>query len=266
MGGGSKSTGEGFSRTTPGFTDELGAVLRASMEGKSGYSKQDAVADTQGLMRQQATNALQEAMPKIAGMQNSAGAYGSTTKALLQNDLQARIMGQLAATQSQAIKDYAAIDADRIRAAAAATQASTASYSETFENASSRKGWGSLFEPGGIGSAIVGGGLDAVSGGTKELKIGGSFADGGRVPKGADPQQEFLDQIIERLGLSKAAEAVDPSRRKLSEMPAINPPKHPDEKMGIEIEKLNARPKPKLVVQNGQDDKDDPLFTLLSTI
>lgn len=166
-----KSTGEGFSRTTPGFTEELGAVLRASMEGKSGYSKQDAVADTQGLMRQQATNALQESMPKIAGMQNSAGAYGSTTKALLQNDLQARIMGQLAATQSQAIKDYAAIDADRIRAAAAATQASTASYSETFQNASSRKGWGSLFEPGGIGSAIVGGGLDAVSGGTKELKI-----------------------------------------------------------------------------------------------
>ena len=128
MGGGSQSTGEGFSRTTPGFTEELGAVLRASMEGKSGYSKQDAVADTQGLMRQQATNALQESMPKIAGMQNSAGAYGSTTKALLQNDLQARIMGQLAATQSQAIKDYAAIDADRIRAAAAATQASTASY------------------------------------------------------------------------------------------------------------------------------------------
>lgn len=100
-------------------------------------------------------------------------------------------MGQLAATQSQAIKDYAAIDADRIRAAAAATQASTASYSESFQNASSRRGWGSLFEPGGIGSAIVGGGLDAVSGGTKELKINEGYADGGRVPKALIHSKSF---------------------------------------------------------------------------
>src|SRR5574344_606465 len=117
MGGGTSSAGEGYSRTTPGFTGELGTVLRGTIAGNTGFSKWDAIGDTQGVLRNQATTALQEAMPKIATQQRQAGAYNSTTNTLLQNDLQARIVGQLASTQAQAIKDYAAIGNDNIRAA-----------------------------------------------------------------------------------------------------------------------------------------------------
>lgn len=268
MGGGSNSSGEGWSRTTPGFTNELGAVLQSSLQGTSGYSKQNAVEDVQGLMRQQATNAMQEVLPKIAGMQNTAGAYNSTTKALLNNDLQARIMGQLAATQSQAIKDYGALESDRIRAFSAATQAATSSASEHFENARSRQGWGSLIN--GIGGAAVGGALDRIS--SKEGKstvtypgLLQEFADGGRVPDSED--ENLLTQVIKRLGLTQTAEAIDPSRRKITQQGLVEPPQHADEKK-ITKPVTPAVPKavtPKapaqLIVQN-----DDPLFALLNTI
>ena len=134
-GGGSQSTGESWSRTTPGFMNELGSVLQSNMEGTTGFSKQDAINDVQGVIRQNAINTMQESLPKIAGMTNTAGAYNSTTKNLLGNDLQARIAGQAMATTSQAIKDYAAIDSDRIRAFASATQAGTGSEMQHWESA-----------------------------------------------------------------------------------------------------------------------------------
>ncbi len=256
MGGGSQSSGEGFSRTDPGFMTELGAVLNQSMTGTSGFSKQDALKDVQGLMLQQATNMMQESLPKIAGSERAAGAYGSTTRQLLNNDLQARIAGQMMATQSQAIKDYAAIDADRIRAAAAATQAGTSTYSEHFESANSRKGWGDLF--GGIGGAVVGGTLDRIAGPTKV----GSYANGGIVP--SKPQDESLfDEVVKRLGLEKAAKAADPSRRDFTK-PLIKAPETRDEKMQIEVDKLKTRTKPKLIVDSGDD--IDPLYAMIGSI
>lgn len=259
MGGGSQSTGEGFSRTDPGFMTELGTVLNQSMTGTSGFSKQDALKDVQGLMLQQATNMMQESLPKIAGSERAAGAYGSTTRQLLNNDLQARIAGQMMATQSQAIKDYAAIDADRIRAAAAATQAGTSTYSEHFENASSRKGWGSLFD--GLGRAAVGGGLDRIAGSPDSTKVG-SYANGGIVP--SKPQDESLfDEVVKRLGLEKAAKAADPSRRDFNK-PLIKAPETRDEKMQIEVDKLKTRTKPKLIVDSGDD--IDPLYAMIGSI
>lgn len=259
MGGGSQSSGEGFSRTDPGFMTNLGAVLNQSMTGTSGFSKQDALKDVQGLMLQQATNMMQESLPKIAGSERAAGAYGSTTRQLLNNDLQARIAGQMMATQSQAIKDYAAIDADRIRAAAAATQAGTSTYSEHFENASSRKGWGDLF--GGIGGAVVGGTLDRIAGPVESTKVG-SYANGGIVP--SKPQDESLfDEVVKRLGLEKAAQAADPSRRDFNK-PLIKAPETRDEKMQIEVDKLKTRTKPKLIVDSGDD--IDPLYAMIGSI
>lgn len=73
----STSTGNStsFSRTTPGFTGELGKVLQASLGGTSGFSKNDAVADVQGLLKQQATDALQSVMPNIARNSRQAGMY-----------------------------------------------------------------------------------------------------------------------------------------------------------------------------------------------
>lgn len=255
MGGGSSSTGEGWSKTSPGFMNELGAILNQSMTGTSGFSKADALNDVQGLMQQQATNMLQKSMPEIARSENAAGAYGSTTKQLLNNDLQARVAGQMMATQSQAIKDYAAIDADRIRSFAAATQAGTSTASEHFENAESRKGWGSLLE--GLGGAAVGGALDRVAGTPTTAKVAG-YANGGVVP-----EKSLLDEVIEKLGLKKAAESIDPKRREPA-MKLINPPASVDDKMQIDVDKLNTRPKPKTMVDSGDD--TDPLYAMIGTI
>lgn len=206
MGGGSSSSGEGYSKTTPGFMDELGTVLRGTIAGTTGFSKQDALSDVQGVMRQQATSALQEAMPKIAAQQTQAGAYNSTTKQLLSNDLQARITGQLAQTQLGAIKDYAAIGSDQIRAAASATQAGTASESQHFESSASRKGW-----LGGVGEGLLG----AVVGGGLDMMAGDGAQNGGRVPYSADntdPAKQFLEQMISTYNLEGAAQAIDPTR------------------------------------------------------
>ena len=172
-GGGSQSTGESWSRTSPGFMNELGSVLQSNMAGTTGFSKQDAINDVQGVIQQNAINTMQESLPKIAGMQNTAGAYNSTTKNLMGNDLQARIAGQAMATQSQAIKDYAAIDSDRIRAFASASQAGTGSEMQHWESASSRNKNPFLS---GLGGAVIGGGLGAVGD-----AIG--LQDGGVVPK-----------------------------------------------------------------------------------
>ena len=272
-GGGSQSTGEGWSQTSPGFMSELGAVLNRSMTGQSGFSKQDALTDVQGLMKQQATNMMQEALPKIAGTQNSAGAYNSTTKGLLNNDLQGRIAGQLAATQLQAVKDYAAIDADKIRAFAAATQAGTSTRSEHFENASSRRGWGDLF--GGILRPIAGGVADQIAGPTKEA----AFANGGRVPT---PEETLLDQVINQLGLTKAAEAIDPSRKKQPEgnlwehTPSTEPYTSPQVGGKGSVPELpparampipNATPLPKKkVVTQADDNEDSALIALLRNV
>ena len=272
-GGGSQSTGEGWSQTSPGFMSELGAVLNRSMTGQSGFSKQDALTDVQGLMKQQATNMLQEALPKIAGTQNAAGAYNSTTKGLLNNDLQSRIAGQLAATQLQAVRDYAAIDADKIRAFAAATQAGTSTRSEHFESAESRRGWGDLF--GGILRPIAGGVADQIAGPTKEA----AFANGGRVPT---LEETLLDQVINQLGLTKAAEAIDPSRKKQPEgnlwehTPSTEPYTSPQVGGKGSVPELpparampipNATPLPKKkVVTQADDNEDSALIALLRNV
>ena len=257
-GGGQQSTGESWSRTSPGFMNELGSVLRSNMEGTTGFSKEDAINDVQGVIRQNAINTMQESLPKIAGMTNTAGAYDSTTKHLLNNDLQARIAGQAMATTSQAIKDYAAIDSDRIRAFASATQAGTGSEMQHWESASSRNKNPFLD---GLGSAVVGGAVGAIGDAT-------GWQDGGIVPKKLPKttQEELLDKFIETYGLTKQAETYDTSRK-----PVHNPPKKGDE--GI-LNKPPASPsqkqthKPGLIVQNSTDPENDPysLFSIIGSI
>lgn len=143
---GSKSSNS--SGTTPGFTDQLAASLAERQKSMGQYSKQQAIDDVQGVLRTQATDALQQVMPSIAGSQISSGLYGTTTKELLRNDAKARITAQLANTQLQAIKDYAGIEQRDIDAFSGATKANT-----TITSSGSSKGGGSgllgLFADGG---------------------------------------------------------------------------------------------------------------------
>lgn len=227
-GGGSQSTGESVSATLPGFMKELGEVLNQNLTGQTGFGKQDAINDVQGVMQQQATNALQESMPKIASMQNSAGAYNSTTKELMRNDLQARITGQLAATQSQAIKDYAAIDADRIRAFASATQAGTSSAMQHWESSESRSGNSFSGLLTGLGAGAAGAGLDWLSDNT-------GFQDGGRVPPMNETDKaiaKFLNDFrlldnAKQAGLVTSQWAKDASAGKMKFMDGSKEPKGP---------------------------------------
>lgn len=136
------------SGTTPGFTDQLAKVLAQRQNSLGQFGKEQALADVQGVLRTQATDALQQVMPSISGVQTQAGAYNTTTKDLLKNDATSRITAQLANTQLQAIKDYAAIEQGDVNAFSGATKANT-----TVSTSGSSKGGGSgllgLFADGG---------------------------------------------------------------------------------------------------------------------
>lgn len=113
------------SGTTPGFTEQLAASLAQRQKGLGQYDKEQALADVQGVLRTQATDALQQVMPSIAATQTQSGMYDTTSKELLRNDATSRITAQLANTQLQAIKDYAAIEQGDINAFSGATKANT---------------------------------------------------------------------------------------------------------------------------------------------
>lgn len=281
-GGGSQSSGESVSATTPGFMKELAAVLNQNLTGQTGFGKQDAIADVQGVMQQQATNALQEAMPKIASMQGGAGAYGSTTKELMRNDLQARITGQLAATQSQAIKDYAAIDADRIRAFAAATQAGTSSAMSHWESSESRgkSPWAGFLED--IGRGIIGGGLDNIAGPPgKKSEPTDSFQNGGRVPHMDESEKavaRFLNDFrlldnAEQAGLVTKQWAEDAKKGKAEFMDGSKKPEGPKVKPDEDVSPATVipiptttKPTPQKKIVKSDDDDLSGLFARLGNV
>lgn len=245
-GGGSKSAGESQSRTTPGFMSELGAVLAANLTGQTSYGKDNAIADVQGKIMQEATDTLQSEMPKVTKIGASQGAYGSTTQSLLANDLQARIMGQAAATTTDAIKDYAAIDADRIRAFAAATQAGTGSEMQSWESSSSRNGDSILDR---AAQGVVGAGLQWAG---DKLEL----ADGGQVPRLGAPQtaeEKKLEQMVIQFGLEKQAQSMG-----IMEVPR----KDVNKDSGL-LHSPGTKKQSKVMVQNSNDDDND-LFELMA--
>lgn len=275
-GGGSSSSGESWSATTPGFMEELGSVLQSNLAGTTGFGKQDAIADVHGVMRQQATNALQESMPAIARQQIGAGAYDSTTKGLLQNDLQARIVGQLAATQSQAIKDYAAIDADRIRAFSAATQAGTSSAMEHWESADSRKEGGFLSN---LAQAAAGGALGLLFGDddssssisgpgvlTDKGRVGGydGFQNGGRVQPKPRLREDEKYNLMEQVLLKSFEDAINTLSIPDSGM-IKKPPKDTDYK-AIEYDLEKPKKKPKVVASKDKDDDASEIFSRIGLV
>lgn len=165
------------SGTTPGFTEQLGASLAQRQQSFGQYSKQSAIEDTHTALKHQAMDALQQVMPSIAGVQTNSGAYNTTTKAMLHNDAYSRIIGQLANTQLQTIKDYAAIEQGDVNAFSNATKANT-----SITSSGSSKGGGS--------------------------GLLGLFADGGKVPEpvlatakltGENAESSPVNKLIDQL-------------------------------------------------------------------
>lgn len=185
---GSQSSGSSSSSSSSGIADWANTFLQQTSAnanyGNRGYSKQSALADVQGVLRQQATDALQQVMPSIAGQQIQSGMYNTTTKQLMQNDANARITSQLAATQLNAIKDYATIDnqytqseSDKLKAAASLASATNSSQAQSSSTQQSSSFGTANSESYGIQSST---GQTKSDGGGSGLL--GLFADGGQVP------------------------------------------------------------------------------------
>lgn len=140
--GGSTSTSSGSSwnssKSTPGFMTELGTILQRNLDGTGEFSKNQAIADVQGVIRTQAQDALQSALPSIARVNRGAGAYNTTTNTLLENDLASRVNAQLANTQLEAIKSYGQLGNQQIAAFSGATQAGTTTESSGGSSQSSQ--------------------------------------------------------------------------------------------------------------------------------
>ena len=216
----SQGSNQSQSSTTPGFIEELSNILKQTQEGTTGFTKQDAINDVGGVLRAQATDALQSVMPSIARTQTGAGAYNSTTKELMQNDANARITSQLAKTAADTIAQYQQIQQGNIGAFADATKAGTSQQSSsTGQQSAIANSFGTSQN----NTNSWNNGQQSSSGGGSGLL--GLFADGGEVPKmggtGNDTMEEFLDRFVAQTGLGElltqaSATAENPSVRSMN--------------------------------------------------
>ena len=188
--GGGTSTSSGASwnssKSTPGFMTELGTILQRNLDGTGEFSKNQAIADVQGVIRTQAQDALQSALPSIARVNRGAGAYNTTTNTLLENDLASRVNAQLANTQLEAIKSYGQLGNQQIAAFSGATQAGTTTESSGGSSQSSQSAQQNIALNAALGLQ------EALNQGQNESRGSGSGfnvglpsgkADGGVIPK-----------------------------------------------------------------------------------
>ena len=183
-GGTSTSSGSSWnsSKSTPGFMTELGTILQRNLDGTGEFSKNQAIADVQGVIRTQAQDALQSALPSIARVNRGAGAYNTTTNTLLENDLASRVNAQLANTQLEAIKSYGQLGNQQIAAFSGATQAGTTTESSGGSSQSSQSDQQNIALNAALGLQ------EALQQGASQSSGSGSgfnfaLADGGVVPK-----------------------------------------------------------------------------------
>ena len=113
--------GSDTTTNTSSSTDPVTAAIMQSILGNigdgSGFSKDAAIADSQGPVANLVQQALQSQMPGITSAGKASGLYNSTTQAQLTNDLAART--QLAGSQAvqQNIQNYANIQTNQLDAA-----------------------------------------------------------------------------------------------------------------------------------------------------
>lgn len=173
----------GMSRTGTQFSDELGEILRTGMSGLGDYSKSAAISDVNGVLKNQALTAMQAAMPSIAKTNTASGAYNSTTKDLLANDFNARLAGQLAETQLNAINTYGGLSNNRLAALTGAAQAGNVSESVNMS--------GSIGLQEALGQSSN---SSSSSGGSANIGL----ADGGVVPTKSGTKDNKYTSLLDR--------------------------------------------------------------------
>ena len=179
--GSSSGSSSSFQSSTPGFMTELGTILDRNLKGEGPYSKQSAVSDVQGVLKTQALDAMQEALPAIYRAEKGSGAYSSTTRDLLENDFGSRLANQLAATQLDAITKYGALGNQQISAFSGATQAGTTTAGGSSSSNSSNQNQESIGLQASLG---IQEGVQQSQGSAESMNFGvqggiGGAADGG---------------------------------------------------------------------------------------
>lgn len=99
------------------FTQQLAAKQGT---GGTGYSKQDAITDVAGTIKNIFSQYREQELPQIIGQMGLAGAYNNTSAQFLANDAFAEAVAKGANATVSAIKDYAGITRDNEQAFQAA--------------------------------------------------------------------------------------------------------------------------------------------------
>ncbi len=186
--------------------DEVLAGWQAGKQSTDQWSKSSALGDVNGVLKQQATDALQSVMPTIAKTETGSGAYNSTTKELLTNDANARITGQLDKTALDAITSYGALGNQttannnqllaNLSGVAKDTGSSGSQASSTQTSNSSSSGQSvSQYDQNSEGTS-------SSKGGSGILGIFNAFADGGEVGT-AQGSYQALKIFLDSSGLSQ---------------------------------------------------------------
>lgn len=215
----SGSFGSSTSFSKSGLTaDQVLAQFAANKGDSSPWSKGNAISDVQGVLAQQAYDAMKQYMPATAAVQTGAGAYNSTTKQLLQNDAAAKTQQALAETTLKAIQSYgqigAQVDANNnqlLSSLGSVASATGSSGSSSTQSSSSYSTGQSTSESTQKNTGKSGSGL------------GIFFADGGEVPdangvskppKAADAN-ELLKLIMDGSGVSRTLMDVEDAGKRL---------------------------------------------------
>lgn len=93
----------------PAINQLLTSLFGQVTGGTSGFTKEQAIADSQNALQNLARMAVEQNMPSVLGGGQAAGLYNDTTRTLLNNDLQSRIAAQGAQLIQDNIAKYAAI-------------------------------------------------------------------------------------------------------------------------------------------------------------
>lgn len=111
--------------TSSAFAPQLAQLLANLTGGIGPYSKEAAIADASGPMAALAQETLQQYVPRAAAQVRGSGLYNSSTKALLDNDANAKLATAMAGLVQKNITDYATINANNVTAASNAARTQT---------------------------------------------------------------------------------------------------------------------------------------------